>query len=204
MWWGGDRIHSERSDEISALDSNGYCAGCAASGAVCHRAIHALHSSDRGDWFLLRAQWLRTERRIEMKRRQMAYLAFAMIGIVQIACYVGAAPGITRNQPTPVNIPIAIVEMPKVLRRGESGTFSIKTEPRNWCRADIQYTDESGNRAAKNLAESQADEGGTCTWVWTVPVKASVGTAWFSARVGRGDQSFMPIPTSFCIEQCPY
>ncbi len=168
------------------------------------REIHALHSSERGDSFLLRAQQLRMERRIEMKRRQLAYLAFAMIGIIPIACNIGAAPGVTRYQPTPVNIPITIIEMPKALRRGESGTFSIRTDPGNSCWADIQYTDESGNRAAKNLAESQANEAGICAWAWTVPVKASIGTAWFSASVGRDDQSFMPIPTAFCIEQCPY
>lgn len=140
-----------------------------------------------------------------MKDRQVVfYLLFFAFTVLTIACDLGALPIVSREKPPRVNISVTITQMPKILPRGENGTFSIKTDPQNSCWADIQYSDESGNRTAKNLPELEANQDGICTWVWTAPMKASKGTAWFSIRVGHQGETFMPIPSVFCIEQCPY
>ena len=139
-----------------------------------------------------------------MKGRQVVYLAFFMFGLLQIACGLGALPVVTRDKPAPSKIPVTIVQMPEIMRRGETAYFSIKTDPKNTCGGDIEYSDETGNRAAMNLPEYEADETGICTWFWTAPLKASKGTAWFSPSASTQEDTHMPVPSAFCIEQCPY
>jgi hypothetical protein len=128
--------------------------------------------------------------------------ALFLFALLPIACVLGEGYTVKRPLATPPDIPIQVVERPKLLRRGESGTFSLKTDPGNTCWAGIDYHGESGAWNGQDLPEEKADKEGLCTWVWTAPLKAGKGLGHFYPQVGRGGEIAGTLPWGFCIEEC--
>lgn len=89
------------------------------------------------------------------------------------------------------------------MQKGETGTFSAKTDIGNTCRGGIGYRDELGKWTTAMWSELMADETGLCKWTWTAPLRASGGTAEFRVATERQGEFRMLIPQTFCIEKCP-
>ncbi len=136
-------------------------------------------------------------------RHSRGSIALLAVTLFLVGCVIGES-SIRRENASASGIPLTTVQMPETLHRGEASIFSVKTNAGNACSASIQYGDEAGNPAADNLPEAEADQAGLCTWIWKVPPLASEGAAWFLVEVNQRGETFMPVPSAFCIEKCPW
>jgi hypothetical protein len=103
--------------------------------------------------------------------------------------------------PSP-NIALSIVEMPKTLRRGETGLFLVKTDAHNICRGGVGYRNNVNRWITVEWPEQKANDFGECRWQWTVPAESSTGVAEFRVAAEQEGESRMLIPATFCIEAC--
>jgi hypothetical protein len=90
-----------------------------------------------------------------------------------------------------------------VLLRGDTGSFSAKTDPQNTCLAGIGYRDEVNKWIWVDLPETKPDATGVCQWNWKVPARAVAGVAEIRVSAQRQGNSRMLAPMHFCIEKCP-
>ena len=119
-----------------------------------------------------------------------------------VACSLITAP-IRPMGSHPSGITLIILERPEILQKGETGTFSVRTDSTNTCSGSIGYRDKSGKWISIELPELKADKTGICRWTWTVPLQLSAGIAEFRVAARRQGEFDMLIPQTFCIEKCP-
>ncbi len=141
---------------------------------------------------------------VKMKRRQIFFWIPSIIalGVLHLACGLFDTP-IRRTAPSPSKITLNIVEMPKVVQKGESTLFAVKTDPMNICEGAISYTDTSNKWTSIDLPSLEADEAGICKWKWTAPMESQAGIAEFRVAAEQHGDSTMLIPQTFCIDMCP-
>lgn len=129
-----------------------------------------------------------------MKQVGAICMSLILILAFQLAC--------TRSAPTPSNITLDIVEMPKILQKGETGMFVVKTAPGNTCNAGVGYRNKANKWITVEWPAHKADDQGICQWQWMVPIESLAGDAEFRVAAEQKGESRMLIPTMFCIEVC--
>jgi hypothetical protein len=133
---------------------------------------------------------------------KLSIIIVSTLVLIQIACIIFGAP--VRSIPDTKDL-IEVHEIPRVLKRGEVGLFSLRTVPGNTCIGGIIYSQMgSSQNEAIDLPDLKASSDGICQWNWEVPLEAEEGIATFSAAVEQdGIHDSIP-PQTFCIERCPW
>jgi hypothetical protein len=122
-------------------------------------------------------------------------VAFVLILMVQVSC---------RQSYPAESVPTAITaNVPKLILRGESQKFSIKTTPGIECYAGIGYYNIEDKWVFTKLPKLESDKNGVCEWTWEVPADAKDGLGGFKGYVQEKDRSNDIFPAEFCIERCP-
>ena len=135
----------------------------------------------------------------EMKNRIL--VAFVLVLVVQVSY---GAP----EQSYPASMPTAITaNVPKLILRGESQKFSIKTTPGIECYAGIGYYNTEDKLIFMELPKMESDKDGMCEWTWKIPADAPAdakdGLGVFRGYVQEEDQNNDIFPAKFCIGRCP-
>ena len=137
-----------------------------------------------------------------MSKKIVAALLFFIFSLPLVACNL-VETAARRPSQNPSSVALDIVEMPRILQKGETGTFTVKTDIGNTCLGGVGYRDESGKWTTVTWPESEADETGLCKWTWTVPLQSAVGNAEFRVAARRRGDLRTLVPRTFCIQVCP-
>lgn len=80
-------------------------------------------------------------------------------------------------------VPLNIVHLETPVRRGQTATISIATNPGIECSLTVQL--KSGPSRAQGITEQQADENGIVTWSWTVSRQTTPGVWPVTVKCGE-------------------